>query len=126
MRLGAVRRREEEDPLARVAQAAELHDLALADERGAREAVRHRLAEGRQVGLDAVGRLRAAEVPAEAGDHLVEDEQRAVPRAQVAQALEEPRRRRDAALGLEHDTRDLPADGVEQGRGRVEIVVAGT
>ena len=33
-----------------------------------------------QVGLDAVQGLRTAEVPAEAGDHLVQDEQRAVPR----------------------------------------------
>ena len=59
-------------------QPAELHDLAPPDQRGEGEAVGHALAEGGEVGPDAVGRLRAAEVPAEAGDHLVEDEERAV------------------------------------------------
>ena len=54
---------------------AELHVLSLARERGHREAVGERLAEARKVGRDAVVFLRAAVVPAEASDHLVDNEQ---------------------------------------------------
>ena len=89
MGLGSVRGRKEKDALAWVAQTAELHDLPLADERRDRETVRHPLAEGGEIGLEAVGRLGTAKVPAKAGDHLVEDEQGAVPRTELSHALEE-------------------------------------
>ena len=54
-----------------------LHVLAPPADRGEREAVGDRLAHRRQVGHDAADRLVAADVVPEAGDHLVEDQQRA-------------------------------------------------
>ena len=58
-----------------------VHHVRAAGERGDRHAVAQRLAEAGQVGRDAVALLRAARREPEAGDDLVEDEQRAVPRA---------------------------------------------
>ncbi len=48
--LGTVRRRQQEDALAVVLQAAELHELPAAGQSRNREAIAHALAEGREVG----------------------------------------------------------------------------
>ncbi len=55
------------------------------------------LAERREVALDAVALGGPAEADAEAGDHLVEDQEGPHPIALGAQALEEPRGRRHQA-----------------------------
>ena len=73
-----------------------LHDVAAAAEHADRHAAADDLAERREVGPDAVELLRAALRDAEAGHDLVEDQHRAVPRAFLAQRLEETRHRRDA------------------------------
>src|SRR3546814_8016826 len=78
-----------------------LHQFAAAAVGAHRHAAADDLAEGRQVGRDAIARLRAAERDAEAGHHLVEDQQRAVPRAQVAQVLQEAFARRQE-IGSAH------------------------
>ena len=75
----------------------QLHDLGPAAERRERQAAADDLAEHRQVGQDAVPLLRAAAGDAEAGDHLVEDQQRARDVAEPAQRLEVARLRRDDA-----------------------------
>ncbi len=87
----------------------ELHDLAPAAVRADREPAADHLAECRQVGLDAVQRLRAAGMHAEAGHHLVEDQQRAVRGGERAQALEE-------AL-LREDETHVPRDRLDDDRG---------
>ena len=74
-----------------------LHQLGAAAERGRRQAAADDLAEDRQVGHHAEALLRAAAGDAEAGDHLVEDEQRAARVAEQPQRLEEAGRRRDDA-----------------------------
>ena len=74
-----------------------LHQLGPAAERRRRQPAADDLAEDRQVGRDAVALLRAAAGDAEAGDHLVEDEQRAARVAERPQRLEEAGRRRDDA-----------------------------
>ena len=56
----------------------EVHDVGSSAEGAAGQAAADDLAEGGQVGLDAVELLRAAEGEAEAGHDLVEDEERAV------------------------------------------------
>ena len=76
--LGAVRRRKQKHVVLRALAAAEPHELSLAADGRQREAVRDRLAERRQVGHHAVVLLRAADVPAKPGDHLVEHEHGAV------------------------------------------------
>ena len=72
----AVARRRERGPRPRIALVG-AYDLVGGDEPGEREAVGHALAEGHDVGLDAVV-LGAEHGPgaAEAGDHLIEDQQR--------------------------------------------------
>ncbi len=69
------------------------------------------LAHHGQVGQDAGELLGAARGDAEPGDDLVEDQQRVIARAEVAQELEEPRRGRDHAhigrVGLGEDRRRL-------------------
>ena len=62
-----------------------------------------------EIGRDAEARLRAAERDAEAGDHLVEDQQRAVAIAQRAQPAQE-------ALGRKHQTH-VPGDRLDDDRG---------
>ena len=74
-----------------------LHHVGAAAERRRREPAADDLAEDRQVGEDAEALLGAAAGDAEAGDHLVEDQQRAGGVAERAQRLEEARRRRDDA-----------------------------
>ena len=70
-----------------------LHQRRRAAEGRGRQAAADDLAHHGQVGQDARELLRAARGDAEAGDDLVEDEQRVVARAEVAQQLEEARAR---------------------------------
>ena len=91
----------------------QVHQLRLAAERRDRPAVRHRLPERRQVGRDPGDRLVAAEAVAEAGDHLVEDEDRAVLGRELAQPLEE--------AGLRQDRADVVGDRLEDDRGDVVL-----
>ena len=92
----------------------EVHQLGLAAERRDGPAVRHRLAERRQVGRHAGDGLVAAEPVAEAGDHLVEDEHRAVLRRELAQPLEE--------AGLREHGADVVRDRLEDDRGDVVLL----
>ena len=125
MGLGAVRGREQEHarPVV-VIEPAQAHELAPAGERRDREAVGERLAEGGEVGDDVVQLLRAAVVPAEAGDHLVEDQQRAVGVAQALQRVQVARRRVLGARRLEDQRGDPPGVLLEQRRGAGQIAVA--
>src|SRR6266508_1002885 len=106
--LATMRRREEEHALLRVPEAAELHDVAAADERGDREPVSETLAERRQIGRDAEALLRAAQAEPEAADHLVEDEDGALAGADLPQALEESVGRTLERDRLEDDRGDPP------------------
>ena len=88
---------------------------------------RHGLGERRQVGRDAVavgGEPRAE--PSEAGDHLVEDQQRAVLVAQPADVGEVSLRRREHAAGTLHrfgeHGRDLVTTFGHQHRQRLDVV----
>ena len=103
------------------------HDVATSAVRADRHAAADDLAERRQVRRDAVQRLRAAERDAEAGHHFVENQQRAVLRAQLAQTGEIAVARRDAIHvagdGLDDETGDAVADLVEQFARGVEVVV---
>ena len=67
------------------------HDVRAAAVGADRQPAADHLAERGQVGPDAVALLRAAEGDAEAGHHLVEDQQRAVPRRDLAQRLRDTR-----------------------------------
>ena len=101
-----------------------MHHVALAGQRQTREAVGHGLAEGREIGDHAVQTLRAAQVPAEAGDHLVEHQHRAVGVAERDQLGEEPGRRLLDPRRLEDHRGDLAGVRGEQGAQRRQIVVA--
>ena len=68
-----------------------LHQLARAAVGGRRQAAAEHLAHHGQVGLDAEQLLGAAAGDPEAGDHLVEDQQRARLGGRVAEELEEAR-----------------------------------
>src|SRR5262245_35534135 len=70
-------RHEERTLLPGSVDAAHAHELPFSDQSGDGEAVRHPFAESRQVGVYAEVGLGALQVPAEAGDHLVEDEESA-------------------------------------------------
>ena len=93
-----------------------LHDLAPPAVRADGQPAADHLAERRQVGRDAVQRLRAARSDAEAGHHLVEDQQRAVRRrVSSRQPFEEARPRQDEA----HVAGDrLDDDGGDRRRAR--------
>ena len=65
-----------------------LHELAPADDRADGVAVGHGLAEGAEVGRDAVALLCSAHRDAEARAHFVEDEDGAVLGGELAYALE--------------------------------------
>ena len=67
---------------------------------------------------------RAAVVPAETGNHLVEDDEGSAPAAHCRQRLEEARRGRRARLRFEHDSGNLPGVRVEQRFQAREIVIA--
>ena len=70
-----------------------------------RDAVAERLAHRGEIGQDAVPALRAADAVAEAGDHLVEDQEGPGCRAGGAERLEEPGLRQDDA-GIVEDRLD--------------------
>ena len=99
------------------------HHLGPAADRRARHAPADDLRVGREVGRDAVALLGAAGRPAEAGDDLVEDEERPVALRHLAEAGQEPRPEREprprAAARLEDDRGDVaplaedPVDLVE-------------
>ena len=105
-----------------------LHVDATAGHRGERIAVCDRLAERGEVRRDAEDRLRPAEVMADARDHLVEDQQRALAVAERAHALEEARHGQDAgrvvADRLEDDGRDLLGVRGERALDVLEVVEA--
>ena len=104
----------------------ELHDLAAPTVRPHREAASDHLAERRQVGRDAVERLRSARMHAEPGHHLVEDEQGAVLVGDLAQPLEKTRLGKDEAHvpgdRLDDHRRDVVVPGEER-LDRLEVVV---
>ena len=87
-----------------------LHDLPAPGHDRQRRAARHRLAERGEIGRDAEMGLRAAERDPEARDHLVHDEERPVPAAEIPDAFEVARHRHEAAAvaedGLHHHRRD--------------------
>jgi hypothetical protein len=66
------------------------HDVGPAAEGRRRQPAAHDLAEGEQVGRDAVEAVPAGAGDAEAGHHLVEDEQRAVPLAEALRPALKP------------------------------------
>ena len=68
----------------------EVHEVGPAAVGADRHAAADDLAERREVGPDAEARLGAAGTDAEAGDHLVEDEQRAVGPGRLAEVLRKP------------------------------------
>ncbi len=70
-------------------EAAELHDLATAGQGRKRKAVCQRFSKRRQIGRDAVDVLSARLMPAKAGDHLVENQERAVSMADLLEPGEE-------------------------------------
>jgi hypothetical protein len=85
---GAVGGGEQQHPLVLGAQPAEFHEFPSAGEGGDGEAVAEGLAESGQVGGDAVDALGAVFGPAEAGDHLVEDEDGAVAGGEFANPVQ--------------------------------------
>ena len=104
-----------------------LHQLGATAEGRERQTAADDLAEDGQVGQDAVALLRAAARDAEAGDHLVEDEQRAGRVAQLPQRLEEAGlRRNDAHVARDRldDDRGEPLPVARhRGSDRVRVVV---
>ena len=104
-----------------------LHQLGPAAERRSGQAAADDLAEDRQVRHDAEALLRAAARDAEAGDHLVEDEQRAARVAEQPQRLEEAGRGRDdahvAGHRLDEDRGEALAVLRDGGRHGVDVVV---
>ena len=106
-----------------------VHQLGAPAESADRHAAANHLAEHGQVRAQAVALLGAAGTDPEAGHHLVEDEQRAVPVAQRAQGLQESGLRQDAAHvagdGLDDRGGELPAARGEAGLDIGGVVVAG-
>ena len=99
------------------------HDLGTPAERGERQPAADDLAQDGQIGADAEPLLRAAAADPEAGDDLVEDEQRAGGVAERAQRLQEARLGRDDAHvprdRLDEDRRETLAVALDRrGRGR--------
>ena len=105
------------------------HVLAFAAERPNGQAAADDLAEGGQIGRDAETGLRPAVLGAEAGDHLIHDEQRAVRVAQGPQRLEEAFLRQHEAHvsgnGLHDDRRDVLAVQVENVLDGPHVIVGG-
>ena len=104
-----------------------LHQFASSAIGAHRHAAADDLAEGAQVRAHAVARLRAAQRDAEAGHHLVEDQHRAMARAQLAQVLQVALARRQAVGVADHRLDDQAGDLLpgllEQGGRRLEVVV---
>ncbi len=105
------------------------HELAAPAERGERHAATQRLPERDEIGPDAEALRRPARREPEAGDHLVEDEQRPVRVAARAEPVEEAGLGRHAAHvpghGLDDDRGDAPRRVAERPRHVVEVVEAG-
>src|SRR5262245_49367587 len=103
------------------------HQVRRAAEGADRKPAADDLPEHRQLGVDPEPLLRAAAGDPEAGDHLVEDEQRPRGVAQLAQGLEEPGRRRDDAHvpgdRLDDHAREALAVALEGTGGGDNIVV---
>ena len=103
------------------------HQVPATAERRAREPAAHDLAEGRHVRRDPEPRLGAAVADPEAGDHLVEDQDRPALGGPFAQVLEEPGHRRDDAHVRRDrldDRRRQPVSGLGEGSTqRLSIVV---
>jgi len=89
-----------------------VHDVGATAERRERHAPAEHLSEAGQIGGDPGKLLHAASRDAEAGNHLVEDEQRAEAARKLAQCLEETGfRQHDAHVAddrLDDDRGDLP------------------
>ena len=104
------------------------HDVRSAAESGQRQAAADDLPQHGEVGQDAEPLLRAAAGDPEAGDHLVEDEERAGVVARRPQRLQEPRLgRNDAHVSrhwLDHDRGEALAVPLD-GRGDGAVVVVG-
>src|SRR5271170_4637848 len=103
-----------------------LHDVGASAEGAAGEATADDFAEGRDVRCDAVDLLRSAKGEAEAGHHLVEEEERAVGCGDLAQAFQIAGIRRDGS-GVADDWFDDDAGNVvraggEDGGDGVEVV----
>ncbi len=103
------------------------HQVARAGVGGERQAAADHLAEGGQVGGHAEQRLRASPADPEAGHHLVEDQQRAVAVAEIAQPGEETGDGRDqvhvAGDRLDDHGGDLIPRTREERLDRREVVV---
>mmetsp|Transcript_41301 Transcript_41301/g.100220 ORF Transcript_41301/g.100220 Transcript_41301/m.100220 type:complete len:396 (-) Transcript_41301:89-1276(-) len=104
-----------------------LHDLLLARIRTDGQAAADHLAERGQVGRDAPVLLGAAVRDAEAGHHLVEDEESAVVRADLAELVEERLVRNDEAGVSDHALEDHAGDlafvRLEERLDRLDVVV---
>mmetsp|Transcript_16779 Transcript_16779/g.47749 ORF Transcript_16779/g.47749 Transcript_16779/m.47749 type:complete len:314 (+) Transcript_16779:108-1049(+) len=102
-----------------------LHDVLAAAVGPHREAAPDDLAHGRHVGRDAEVLLGPAVGDAEAGHDLVEHQQRAVLRGELAEALQELHGGRDEARVADHrlqnDSRDVIP--LQQGLNRLQVVV---
>ena len=92
-----------------------VHHRGRTADRGERQPTADDLAEDREVGRDAGAALHAGEADAEAGDHLVEHEQRAGARAALAQ-----RRRGSRRIG--RDEPHVGGDRLDEDRGEVVAV----
>ena len=123
------------NPVARVRAAVahlvgqQAHDLGASAERGRRIAVAHRLGVRREVGRDPEELGGAATREAEAGLHLVEDQEDPELLGERAHRLVEAGRRHDplrvAEDRLDDDRRDVVALALEQPAQEVDVVVAG-
>ena len=124
--LGAVGRGQQEHASSRVSRPPSRMNSRLPASADSAKPLAMRLAEGRQIRRDAVELLRAAHVPAEAGDHLVEDQQRAVRRGRAACSLGEEARRpaRRCARAPGSRAAILPGCASNRARSAVEVVVA--
>ncbi len=103
------------------------HDVGATTEGRGGQTTAHDLAEGHQVSGDPVDAVPAGRARAEAGHHLVHDQQRAVLTGEVAQALVEAGHRGDGAHvaggGLGDDRSDLAGVRLEGGTHGGEVVV---
>ena len=106
-----------------------VHDVRAPAEGREREASTGDLPEHGEVRLDPVELLRPAARDAEAGDHLVEDEEGAGSVAQGPERFEEPRRGRDDAHvprdRLDDHRRETLAVALDRGGSGVDVVVGG-
>src|SRR5690606_41980308 len=91
MCLSSVGSGEQEDPLAILIVPAELHDLSPALQCRERETGGDCLSEARKIRRDAIDVLRTVVVPAESGDHLIEQEQGSAKMGKRVQTLKIPR-----------------------------------